>query len=347
MDSEDTPPHNDQNPVDQPADDIQETVVSLRDEHNSETNPEPTDPIEPEVAPEPIEVEVPIQSRPEIMEDPIPQPEPIDQHEHQMPEFMNDSSQQQQIPNPNQISDRTAEMLMSDIGPSTASTEPGPIAPIETQAETPPEPAPAPPQLPAVEDNPIVNPYVPPHIPVQDTKDLPAPQQVEPQSQAQNFQEEKPPTKPVSVKKLAVIIGLALIPLLVGVLALVFLGGGDDEPTQTSEEVISIADSQRKTDAGVLLVAIKNNASDNNGDLLTIAPQAVEVFADEYLPEEFNDPTTEIAYQLTTEDPITGEYQYLKGARCTNDGRIQSTDSINDFAIRTLLENGDFYCVDS
>ncbi len=252
-------------------------------------------------------------------------------------------------PPPNVISNQTAELLLEDIAP-------------DQPAATPVQQQPLSPQSPrrsnflrrrnsGYQPNPIQNPYAPSSIPAKDysTSQAPAPTITPqlPQVSANPAQAALPgqeSTKKINPKIIAAIIAVLLLPVIVVAIILI-TRPADDNANEPAENAQSQTDNQRKNDLGVLLVAIKQYSQENNGKLLVISPQETRTFSEQYLPKEFYDPGTNESYQLITEVPTTGEFQYVSGAACSNDGRIVKGQP-RQFAVRTLLEDGSFYCAD-
>lgn len=277
-----------------------------------------------------------------------------EQEEDEEPTSLEDEVPASPFPSPSTISDAAAELLMDDSLPSDASIP----VPQPPQA-APPQPAPQPIQElpkfnpdsnPGYVPNPINNPNVPSSIPAQ-AMPQPAQSTDTPVTYTQDLQQPPRQTGTFNRKKLLIFIGGALLLLAVIIIGVVVALGGegenDEAPSGSDPAQITASDSRRKTDAGVLVVAIKTYTSDKKGKLLTVTPSNVELLQKQYLPESFTDPTTNEPYNIITDVPTTGEFQYVTGAQCGPDNTISKTEDDAQFAIRTLLENGNFYCVDS
>lgn len=182
------------------------------------------------------------------------------------------------------------------------------------------------------------------------------PQQVpQPAAQPQQFpQPQQPqqnpqplPGQPKQGLNKKLIIAIVAIPLVLGLIAvlIVVLSGGSSE--QSSGIVNrSEADTLRATHAVELGNALVAYSDDNNGELLTITPQAVGNFSNKYLPSQFTDPETGEAYQLVTEEPQVGMFEYRQAQVCTQDGGLEAAGD-RTFAVRTRLSDDSLYCLDS
>lgn len=102
-------------------------------------------------------------------------------------------------------------------------------------------------------------------------------------------------------------------------------------------------DVKYKNDATRLTAAITEYTANNSGSL----PSFLELnndFIDRYLQGTFNSPATGTPYTFVESDPQANEMQYRASAICTEDN-LMASGSSRQLAVRTLLSNGDYFCI--
>lgn len=117
----------------------------------------------------------------------------------------------------------------------------------------------------------------------------------------------------------------------------------NDTTTDNDSAVVTQADLNRNSRD----IVRKNQLSSLAADLVesSISSRISEPsdFPESIIPI---DRTTEEPYRIITETPSSGEIQYSKGASCNEDNSLNDGGDSRFYAVRILLENGNFYCVD-
>lgn len=168
-------------------------------------------------------------------------------------------------------------------------------------------------------------------------------QQQRPQQIAQPQPMQPQQMQPVrrGLGKLPIIIGVMLVLLILGVIAVVVLGPGSssgptsDDPTQR--------DTERRGDVTRLLAEAETQAALNEGRYPEATREGWELLISNF--RDFDDPSTGDAYEFTTATPMSGQMQYANRVLCNEDRLGVGTE--RSIVIRVLLESGAIYCVDN
>lgn len=135
-----------------------------------------------------------------------------------------------------------------------------------------------------------------------------------------------------SVFAVLVLVGVAII-------AISLSSGGDE----LSGDELPI-DEQLMNDVNTLGLGVINFRNGSNN--FEITPEKVAMLNLSYIPNDFSDPRTGNAYELTTAIPEVGQLQYVIGGVCNEDDSISQSGKEDQFALRALLETGKLYCLE-
>ncbi len=120
-------------------------------------------------------------------------------------------------------------------------------------------------------------------------------------------------------------------------------------------------DTRRKNDVARIVTQFQNYIANNKGKYVSDYNTRTELadFVSAYLvpAEYFSDPSTGEPYKLIgclgssgdcdRNDPSIGEVNYNSGAYCDGENIIDVSGNRTFFALRTKLESGGYYCVDT
>ena len=120
-------------------------------------------------------------------------------------------------------------------------------------------------------------------------------------------------------------------------------------------------DTQRKNDIARIVTQFQNYTANNKGKYVSDDPgnSQLKGFIAAYLvlADEFSDPSTGEPYKIVEcqgpyggcirNDPEIGEVNYNSGAYCDGENWVDIPNNRTFFALRTKLESGGYYCVDT
>ena len=120
-------------------------------------------------------------------------------------------------------------------------------------------------------------------------------------------------------------------------------------------------DTQRKNDIARIVTQFQNYTANNKGKYVSDDPgnSQLKGFIAAYLvlADEFSDPSTGEPYKIVEcqgpyggcirNDPEIGEVNYNSGAYCDGENWVDIPNNRTFFALRTKLESGGCYCVDT
>lgn len=217
----------------------------------------------------------------------------------------------------------------SDNSPQSQQNTPDVIQPQQQQPSPPPQTQPQPP----VAQPPVSNPKT--------QLESQTPFQQQP---VQNTAAPDPFVKKSNAKKYLIIsILVLLVPaiILIGMtISNVLSDDSDGASVGGSESAVKVSSVDSKLALGNVALQINNYTVNNNGKLFT-SEEFANGILDTYLDEEDLK-----GHSLVGVEPLNGEISYSSGFVCGPDGIPQPSDSQRQYTLYTLLDDGEYYCID-
>jgi hypothetical protein len=114
------------------------------------------------------------------------------------------------------------------------------------------------------------------------------------------------------------------------------------EQPASKTEITTQNDNKQKNNVTKLVAATSEYASNNYGKIPTTS-EINNAFISQYLSGQFNDPITNIPYEIVETDPKPGEIQYKPASTCSSDNNIIAGKK-RQVAVRALLSDKTYYC---